>query len=197
MKGPRRVCIFCGSMRGTRPVYTAAAKQLGGALARQGVELVYGGGRVGLMGILADAALAAGGRVIGVIPEPLALKEIAHDGLSELIVVPGMHERKAQMATLCSAFLTMPGGIGTLEEFFEVLSWAVLGLHSKPVGVLNVDGYFNPLLGLLDHAVSEGFVKPEHRLALVISNDIDTLLARLLEYEPPAQSRRWIDLEQT
>ena len=138
------------------------AKTVGRALAHRGVGLVYGGGRVGLMGIVADAVLESGGRAIGVIPEPLATKEIAHDGLTELHVVADMHERKALMARRSSAFLTLPGGIGTFEEFFETLSWAALGLHQKPMGVLNVAGYFDPLLALLDHAVAERFVRPEY-----------------------------------
>jgi uncharacterized protein (TIGR00730 family) len=196
MSEPRRICVFCGSMRGVRLVYADAARRLGESLARQGVELVYGGGRVGLMGALAEAALSAGGRVIGVIPEPLALKEVAHDSLTELHVVPGMHERKAKMAALCSAFLALPGGVGTLEEFFEVLSWAVLGLHAKPVGLLNTDGYYNPLLGLLDHAVVEGFVRPEHRALVVVSDDPEAISSRLLAFQPPLAGPRWIEPEQ-
>src|SRR5436190_14717702 len=154
----RRLCVFCGSNRGVAPEFAAAATATGRLLAAEGIALVYGGGRVGLMGVVADAALGAGGRVIGVIPQALATKEIAHDGLSELYVVPGMHERKALMATKSSAFLTLPGGIGTFEEFFEILSWAALGLHRKPIGVLNIDGFFDPLIALLDHGIAQRFI---------------------------------------
>ena len=140
MPGRPHVCVFCGSQVGARPSYAEAARRVGAALAGGGFGLVYGGGRVGLMGTVADACLAAGGRAVGVIPEPLALKEIAHDGLTELVVVPGMHERKALMASRSAGFLALPGGVGTFEEFFEILTWAVLGLHNKPIGLLNVDG---------------------------------------------------------
>jgi uncharacterized protein (TIGR00730 family) len=149
------------------------------------------------MGVMADAALAAGGRVVGVIPEPLALKEVAHRDVTELVVVPGMHERKALMASLSRAFLAMPGGIGTLEEFFEIWTWAALGLHNKPIGLLNVEGYFDPLLELIDHAVAEQFVRPQHRELLVVSSDPEELIRLLPEYEPPSPGPLWIDLDQT
>jgi uncharacterized protein (TIGR00730 family) len=190
------VCVFCGSSTGASPSYTDAARRVGTALARAGLGLVYGGGRVGLMGTVADAALAAGGRVVGVIPEPLARKEVAHDGLTELIVVPGMHERKALMALRASAFLTLPGGVGTFEEFFEILTWAVLGLHRKPIGLLNVAGYYDPLLALIDHAVVERFVRPEHQALLQVSDDPDALATGLLDRIPPALGPSWIDLDQ-
>src|SRR3954451_22066267 len=164
----RHVCVYCGSSMGSRPSYAEAARRVGESLARNGLGVVYGGGRVGLMGVVADAALAAGGRGGGVVPQPLATREVAHGGLTELHVVPGMHERKALMAERSAGFLTLPGGIGTFEEFFEVLSWAVLGLHRKPMGILNVEGYFDPLLMLLEHAVSEQFLRPEHRDLLVV-----------------------------
>jgi uncharacterized protein (TIGR00730 family) len=191
------VCVFCGSSRGARPLYAEAARRVGQALAASGLGLVYGGGRVGLMGEVADAALGAGGRVVGIIPEPLALKEIAHGGVSELVVVPGMHERKAQMAARSIAFLTLPGGIGTYEEFFEILTWATLGLHRKPIGILNVDGYFDPLAALLDHAVTERFLRPEHLALLRIGTEPERLVAELLRFEPPPPGPLWIDLEQT
>jgi uncharacterized protein (TIGR00730 family) len=192
------ICVFCGSMRGARPAYAEAAEQVGRALARRGLGLVYGGGRVGLMGVLADATLAAGGRVVGVIPDPLALKEIAHSGLTELHVVPGMHERKALMAQRCSAFLALPGGVGTFEEFFEVLTWAVLGLHAKPIGLLNVERYFDPLLSLLNHAVAEGFVRPQHLDLILVSDDPDALVERLSTHvPPPSMGPMWIDINQT
>jgi uncharacterized protein (TIGR00730 family) len=179
------VCIFCGSSRGARPSYTEAARRAGKALARQGLGLVYGGGRVGLMGVVADAALAEGGRVVGVIPGPLATRELAHTGLTELHVVAGMHERKAMMARLSAAFLTLPGGIGTFEEFFEILTWAALGLHSKPIGILNVDGYFDPLLATLDQGMSEVFIRPEHVALLRIFDRPETIATDLLPHFPP------------
>ncbi len=190
------VCVFCGSSPGARPEYADAARRVGAALARNGVGLVYGGGRVGLMGIVADAALAEGGRVVGVIPDPLSTKELAHDGLTELHVVPGMHERKALMARHSAAFLILPGGVGTLEEFFEVLTWAALGLHNKPIGVLNVAGYFDPLLALLDHTVAERFVRPAHLELIVVSDQPDALASGLLSHTPPQPGPRWIDLDQ-
>ena len=144
------------------------------------------------MGLLADAALAEGGRVVGVIPAPLASKEIAHDGLTELIVVPGMHERKALMARRAVGFLTLPGGIGTFEEFFEILTWSALGLHRKPIGLLNVEGYFDPLIFLLDHAVAEGLLRPEHAAAIVVSDDPESFPIDLLGLVPPATGPNWI-----
>jgi uncharacterized protein (TIGR00730 family) len=195
MPNRSHVCVFCGSSRGARPMYAEAARKVGGALARGGLGLVYGGGRVGLMGIVADAVLAVGGRVVGVIPDPLATKEVAHDGLTELFVVPGMHERKALMAHRADAFLTLPGGIGTFEEFFETLSWAALGLHHKPMGVLNVAGYFDPLLALLDHAVAERFLKREFLDLLVVSSDPAAIIEELANRTPIFRPRQKIDFE--
>lgn len=167
----RRVCVFCGSKRGSDPVFRDEAAALGEAMARAGVGLVFGGGSVGLMGVVADAVLAAGGEAIGVIPERLAAEEIAHQSLTELRVVKTMHERKALMADLSDAFLALPGGIGTFEELFEVLTWAQLGIHRKPIGLLNVRGYYDPLLALLEHAVEQGFFRGSHRgLTLVIES---------------------------
>ena len=180
----RYLCVYCGSSVGLRPVYAEAARRVGDALGRRGFGLVYGGGRAGLMGIVADAVLNAGGKVVGVIPESLARDEVAHDGLTELHVVPGMHARKALMAERAAGFLTLPGGVGTYEEFFETLTWAALGLHAKPIGVLNVDGYFDPLFHLLDHAVSEGFTRPAHLDRLLISSDPEALAAELLRSTP-------------
>ncbi len=191
------ICVFCGSSTGTRPIYARIARVLGEKLARQGVTLVYGGGRVGLMGIVADAVLEAGGRAIGVIPDPLATKEIAHDRLTELHVVSGMHERKALMATKSSAFLTLPGGLGTFEEFFEILSWGALGIHQKPIGILNVDGYFDPLIALLEHGIAQQFIQPGSLHSLIVSDNPDTLIGSLLAYVPPAVAPRWIKLEET
>ena len=159
----KRICVFAGSNSGASPEYLVAAAELGRTLAVRQLGLVYGGARVGLMGALADAALGGGAHVIGVMPEALVAKEVAHRGLSELRVVSSMHERKAMMADLADGFVALPGGLGTLEEFFEVLTWAQLGLHGKPCGLLDIDGYFDGLLKFLDHSVGEGFVKAEHR----------------------------------
>lgn len=197
MPQPPYLCVFCGSSMGSSRAYADAARRVGSAIATNGLGLVYGGGRVGLMGVVADAALAGGGRVVGVIPDPLATKEIAHEGVSELIVVPGMHERKAKMAERASAFLTLPGGFGTLEEFFEILTWAVLGLHRKPIGILNVEGYFDPLLAFLDDAIAQRFVHPEHRGFMVVSNDPESLVAGILHHKVPRPPRRWIESDET
>lgn len=191
------ICVFCGSSSGTSGEFPDAARRIGRALAGRGVDLVYGGGRVGLMGIVADAALEAGGRVVGVIPQALATREIAHDGLTELHVVSGMHERKALMASRATAFLTLPGGIGTFEEFFEILSWGALGIHQKPIGLLNVDAYFDPLLGMLDHGVSAGFVRRDFLRLLVTSDQPEQLIDALLGYRPADLPPRWMDLEQS
>ena len=191
------ICVFCGSSSGASSAYREAARQVGETLVRHRVDLVYGGGRVGLMGIVADAVLGAGGRVIGVIPDALATKEIAHDGLTELHVVSGMHERKALMATKSSAFLTLPGGIGTFEEFFEILSWGALGIHQKPVGILNVDGYFDPLIALLEHGIAEQFIRPSYLHSLLVCDHVDQLIDDLLAYVPPPVGPRWIKLEET
>ena len=191
------ICVFCGSSLGTSSAYIEVARHVGQALVRHGVDLVYGGGRVGLMGIVADAVLGAGGRAIGVIPEALATKEIAHHGLTELHVVSGMHERKALMATSSSAFLTLPGGIGTFEEFFEILSWGALGIHQKPIGILNVAGYFDPLIALLDHSIAQQFVRREYLHPLVVSDDPESLIRQLLDYVPPPAGPRWIKIEET
>jgi uncharacterized protein (TIGR00730 family) len=188
----KRVCVFTGSNPGAREDYAKAAQQLGRELTSRGLGLVYGGGRVGLMGILADAVLASGGNAIGVIPQALAAKEIAHAGLTELRIVNSMHERKAMMSDLSDAFVALPGGLGTLEEFFEVLTWAQLGLHRKPVGMLNVRGYFDALFAFLEHAVQERFVKPEHRAMIIAAESPQDLLERLAAYQPP-RVEKWIN----
>jgi len=172
----RSICVFCGANRGANPRYAAAAAVTGERLASLGIQLVYGGSRGGLMGSLADAALAAGGRVVGVIPRGLVDRELAHPDLSELLIVDTLHERKAKMAELADAFIALPGGLGTLEELAEVLSWAQLDLHTKPIGLLDVDGYFAALEAFLDHAVGEGFVAERHRRLLLRDDDIDRLL---------------------
>ena len=193
----RRVCVFCGSAAGSRPAYRRAAARLGAELARRELGLVYGGGSIGLMGVVADAALAAGGEVVGVIPRSLARKEIAHAGLTRLQVVPSMHARKAMMADLADAFVAMPGGMGTLEELTEVLTWAQLGLHAKPCALLDVAGYWRPLVRLLDHAVEERFLRPEHRRLLLVERGPERLLDRLRRWRPPPHLRRWIDRRAT
>jgi uncharacterized protein (TIGR00730 family) len=170
---------------------------VGELVVRHAADLVYGGGRVGLMGLVADAVLGAGGRAIGVIPRGLATKELAHDGLTELHVVSGMHERKAMMATRSSAFLTLPGGLGTFEEFFEILTWGALGIHQKPLGVLNIDGYFDPLIALLDHGIVNEFIRRESLHPLIVDDDPELLISNLLAYKPPAIGRKWIKLEET
>jgi uncharacterized protein (TIGR00730 family) len=191
----KRVCVFSGSSPGADLAYRAAATDLGHRLAERGIELVYGGAAVGLMGTLADAVLEGGGHVIGVIPQPLVDREIAHPGLGDLRVVDSMHERKAVMAELADAFVALPGGVGTLEELFEVYTWNQLGLHAKPLGLFNVRGYFDGLARFLDHAVQERFVTREHRAMLLVSEDLDALLDGLAAWEPPAQPK-WIDRAQ-
>ncbi|HEX7115573.1 MAG TPA: TIGR00730 family Rossman fold protein [Steroidobacter sp.] len=173
------VCVFCGSSAGNRPEYSALARSVGTLLARQGMTLVYGGGRVGLMGALADAALAAGGRVVGVIPRMLLEREVGHEGLTELHVVGTMSERKVMMGELSQAFLALPGGIGTMDELFEAWTWTQLDLHDKPCGLLNHEGYYDSLLAFLDHARGEGFLRPRHHAALLVGTDAEELIARL------------------
>lgn len=192
----RSIAVFCGSSKGRNGLYAEAAERLGRLLAQEGVTLVYGGGNVGLMGILARAALQEGGRVVGVIPEHLMAYEVALPEATEMRVVASMHERKALMADLSQAFVALPGGLGTLEEFFEVWTWAQLGLHRKPLGLLDAGGYFGPLVRFLDHAVSEGFVRPVHRELVVVEEDPRRLLGALRRYRPPEGARdleRWIE----
>ncbi|AMV38895.1 TIGR00730 family Rossman fold protein [Planctomyces sp. SH-PL62] len=191
-----RICVFCGSSFGNSPAFRENAVRVGEALARRKIGLVYGGGRVGLMGVTADAALANGGEVIGVIPEVLSSAEIAHSGLTELHVVAGMHERKALMAMESDAFLTMPGGIGTYEEFFEILSWGGLGIHRKPIGLLNVEGYFDPLLALLEFGADSGFVRRRFLDPLLVSENAENLVADLLSYTPPTVSAPKLSIDE-
>jgi uncharacterized protein (TIGR00730 family) len=187
------VCVFCGSRAGSRPSYVEAAKLMGKEISRRGLRLVYGGGRVGLMGALADAALEEGGEVVGVIPKALVAREIAHTGLTELYVVGSMHERKRLMAELSDGFVTLPGGYGTLEEFCEMLSWAQLGIHGKPCGLLDVDGFWEPLVTLLDKAVAEGFAHSNHRSLVLAEQDPHTLLSLMSRYTPPEARGWWIE----
>jgi uncharacterized protein (TIGR00730 family) len=181
----RSICVFCGASAGGDEAYRRAAAAVGRTLAERGIRLVYGGGRLGLMGAVADAALASGGAVVGVIPRGLVDRELAHGDVTELIVVETLHERKAQMAEHADAFLVLPGGLGTLEELAEVLSWAQLDLHAKPIGLLDVKGYFGALEAFLDHAVGEGFVAERHRRLLLRETDLDALLTAFEAWQPP------------
>ena len=183
------ICVFCGSSVGRDPSYLKAAASAGAALARAGLTVVYGGGKVGLMGAIADAALDAGGRVVGVMPRALAEREIAHARLSELHVVETMHERKATMAAFADGFLALPGGAGTLDEFFEQWTWAQLGIHGKPCGLLNVKDYFQPLLAMIEKIVAEGFMAQSYRDMLLVEPTVEGLLARFKTYSPPP--RKW------
>ncbi|MEY4635850.1 MAG: hypothetical protein RJA55_1648 [Acidobacteriota bacterium] len=192
----KRLCVFCGSSVGVNPAYAEAATTLGTLLARRGIGLVYGGGNVGLMGVIADAALAAGGEVIGVIPRALHDREVAHHGVTDLRIVDSMHTRKAMMADLSDAFLAMPGGVGTFEEFFEAITWTQLGLHRKACGLLNVAGFYTPLTIFIDQAVTDGFIKPVHRAAIVVDDHPERLLDTLSTIEIP-DAPKWINRSET
>ena len=185
----KSVCVFCGSSPGENPAYLSAARTMGAELAGRGLTLVYGGAKVGLMGAVADAALNAGGEVIGVLPAALEKKELAHLGLTRLEVVDSMHERKARMAELSDGFVALPGGAGTLEEIFEIWTWGQLGFHGKPAGFLNVAGYYDKLAGFLDHTVGEAFVKPVHRDMLIFHDDASALLDALAAYQAPTAGK--------
>ena len=189
--------MFCGANPGARPAYAAAAEELAALLVSDDIGVVYGGGGVGLMGKLADAVLAYGGEIIGVIPRALVDKEIGHGKVPDLRVVDSMHERKALMAELADAFVALPGGIGTLEELFEVYTWAQLGLHQKPCGLLDVEGYYDGIAAFLDHAVRERFLREDHRATLIVEREAATLLERLRSYEPTSVQPKWIDREET
>lgn len=193
----KRVCVFCGSNTGVRPEYAAAARGLADELVRRQLGLVYGGGSVGLMGVLADAVLAGDGEVIGVIPRPLASREVAHAGLTRLRVVDSMHERKATMASLADGFIALPGGLGTLEETLEIVTWAQLGIHGKPVALLNVGGYYDGLRAFLGHAVAEGFVRPEHFALLLFGGTPVEVLDRMKAWRAPSFRRAWLTPRQT
>lgn len=192
MRSFRRICVYCGSSEGRSPRYAEVAREFGGYLATRGIGVVYGGGRVGLMGAVADGALAAGGEVVGVIPEKLQALELAHRSLTHLHVVDSMHARKMLMAQLSDAFVALPGGWGTLEEVFEVTTWTQLNYHKKPVGLLDVDGYFAGLVSFLDHAAAEGFIRPLHRGLMQHAADAADLLERMAAAEIP-ELRQWID----
>ena len=192
----RAICVFCGASAGNRPAYAEAARSLAATLAERDLTLIYGGGSIGVMGVLADAMLAGGGRVIGVLPEHLSRREVAHAGVTEMHIVGSMHERKALMARRADAFIALPGGLGTLEELFEVLTWSQLGLHSKPCALLNVDDYYDPLIAFLDGAVARGFVQPRHREMLLIDSHPARLLDRIGAYVAPAVEK-WLDAERS
>ena len=187
-----RICVFCGASVGANRTFARLAQDVGAALVRRGIDLVYGGGDIGLMGLLANAVLANGGHVVGVIPQALVDREVAHGGLPDLRVVGSMHERKALISDLADGFIALPGGLGTLEELFEILTWQQLGLHDKPCGLINAAGYFDRLLQFLDHAVVEEFVRPEHRASVLVAEEADTLLDRFERYHPPRREK-WID----
>ncbi len=188
------ICVFCGSSPGLRPIYLEAAAELGSTLVRRKIDLVYGGADVGVMGHIAHAVLERGGRVTGVIPQSLVEKEVAYKELADLQIVGSMHERKARMNDLSDGFIALPGGLGTLEELAEILTWAQLGFHSKPIGVWNVEGYFNGLLDFVQHMVREKFMKPMNLDLLLHDTDIERLLDRMADYEPPADIRRWMEV---
>jgi uncharacterized protein (TIGR00730 family) len=188
----KRVCVFCGSSAGSDPAFAAATRELGNLLAREGLGLVYGGARVGLMGAVADAVLAGGGEAIGVLPRALQERELAHTGLSQLHVVGSMHERKQLMADLADAFVALPGGFGTLDEFCEILTWAQLGIHTKPSGLLNVNGYYDGFLAQVDAAVKGGLTRPEHRDLILVAADSAALLARMRAYRS-VLTPKWMD----
>jgi hypothetical protein len=187
----KRIAVFCGSNKGTRPAYTEPAARLGELLAREKIELVYGGGMVGLMGVVADAALRHGGHVIGVIPQSLVIKEVVHEKLPDFRVVKNMHERKALIAGLADGFIALPGGYGTYEEFCEVLAWSQLGYHRKPFGLLDAAGFYQGLLEFFDHATREGFIRPKHRELVMVEDNAGKLLERLKNFQPPAEVK-WI-----
>jgi len=192
----KRVCVYCGSSTGNKKIYREMAEAMGALLARRRIGLVYGGGNVGLMGVVANAALAGGGEVIGVIPRSLADREIAHAGVTDLRVVDSMHTRKALMADLSDAFIAMPGGVGTFEEFFEAVTWTQLGVHRKPCGLLNVGGFYSPLAAFIDQAVTEGFIKPIHRAMIVVDDDPERLLNSLATVRLP-DVPKWIRKDET
>jgi uncharacterized protein (TIGR00730 family) len=189
----RSVCVFCGSRPGDDPAFAVAAAALGTSLARRGMTLVYGGARVGVMGVLADAALRGGGRVVGVIPKGLVSKEIAHDGLTELFLTDTMHERKDRMMTLSDAFVCLPGGFGTYDELFEALTLAQVGFHDKPIGLVDTNGFFDPLVALVRHTIAHSFAAKEHEGLMVVERDVEKLLDAIVAFSPPPQGEKWTD----
>lgn len=192
----KSVCVFCGSRSGAHPAYAEVARAMGEEIARRGLTLVYGGGHVGLMGHVADAALSAGGDVVGIIPQALVDRELAHPRLTRLHIVGSMHERKAMMESLSDGFVAMPGGFGTLEEFCEIVTWAQLGLHGKPCGLLDVAGYYNTLIRFLDENVEQGFVNPTHRQMILVESDPARMLDAMDRYDPP-QVIKWVTIRES
>lgn len=190
----KRICVFCGSNKGAKPAYIEAAKSLGKVLVKKNIGLIYGGGKVGLMGVIADEVLAGGGEVIGVIPQSLVAREVAHQTVTQMHIVNSMHERKALMADLSDGFMALPGGMGTLDEFCEILTWAQLGIHQKPCGILNVENYFTPLLAMFDHAMREGFLRDTHRALVIEATEPETLLDLLAKHQPQ-HVEKWLDRE--
>lgn len=190
------LCVYCGSSVGLSPLYADAARAMAGAMVERGVRLVYGGGSVGIMGVVADEVLRLGGEAVGVIPQALMRKELAHAKLTEMHVTPSMHARKTLMAELSDAFVALPGGIGTFEELFEVWTWAQLGFHHKPCALLNVGGYYDRLVGFLDHAAEQGFVRPMHRDMLIVESDPQALLMRFAHYQAPPVPK-WVGADET
>jgi len=195
MKPLKNICVYCGSSPGRLEAYADAARALAEALVSRNIGLVYGGASIGIMGAVADHVLQLGGKAVGVIPEALMRKEVAHYRLSELYVTQSMHERKMRMAELSDGFIALPGGLGTLEELFEIWTWAQLGFHDKPCGLLNVEGYYDPLIEFLDHAVTEQFVHPSHRAILIVESDPEKLLDRFANYQPPIV-KTWVEKDE-
>ena len=196
MNSFKNICVFCGASLGQGSIYQDMAQALGAELNRRHIGLIYGGGGVGLMGTIARTVLAGGGAVTGVIPGPLKSKELSGEVLGDLITVRTMHERKATMTQLADGFIAIPGGFGTLDELFEALTWGQLGIHNKPIGLLNVNGYFTPLLQWIEHAMGEGFVRPQHRNLIVVADEPATLLDLMIAYEPPPALTKWLDLNE-
>jgi uncharacterized protein (TIGR00730 family) len=196
MASIKSICIYCGSSPGRLDAYSSAAFSVAEALVSRNIRLVYGGASIGIMGLLADQVLKLGGQAIGVIPKALAHKEVAHQQLTELHITQSMHERKMRMAELADGFIALPGGIGTLEELFEIWTWAQLGIHSKPCGLLNVEGYYDSLIGFLDHVLAEQFVKMHHHAMLIVESNPDKLLDRYVNYQPPVV-KHWIGKNET
>lgn len=192
----KRICVFCGSNSGLDPIYLEAAEKVGEFLAANNIELVYGGGRVGLMGKIADTVLACGGKVIGVIPESLAIKEVAHQNTTKLHVVDSMHERKALMAEYADGFIALPGGFGTFEEFCEIVTWAQLGIHRKPCALLNVAGFYDNLIAMFDYSASQNFIRGEHRKLVLVGDNIENLFGLMKNYRPPV-IEKWLDKKST
>ncbi|MCD9188106.1 MAG: TIGR00730 family Rossman fold protein [Pyrinomonadaceae bacterium] len=192
----KRICVFCGSNPGIDPIYPETAEKVGKFLVSENIELVYGGGRVGLMGKIADTVMQNGGKVIGVIPHDLSEKEVAHQNLTELHIVDSMHERKAMMAELADGFIALPGGVGTFEEFCEIVTWAQLGIHTKPCALMNVGGFYDPFIAMLDHSMNQGFIRPEHRALVLVESEIGKLFQLMKAFRPPI-IEKWLHKEST